>query len=339
MRRLSRRALIGGLAGLGAATAGLTQLTGCGVLANAPGAVRPRRIGYIFTQSLAQFPALHEGFRNGLLERGWREGETVVMEWRSAEGHEEQLSEIVTELAELPVDVFLVGSWQAANACLVSGGTIPIVFAYISYPMEIGLVSNFARPGGRLTGTTASRPEVAGKRLELVKALVPGLSRVGAFWSPTDPTTEIGLREVQDSGRSIGVQVQSLEVRSAEDLDRAFASASSGGAQALTDVGGNVVAGEKARVMAFAASMRLPAVWRTSRWVAEGGLMAYGASGADQFRRAAGHVDRILRGARPGDLPIEQPSVYECSANVKAAQALGITIPSSVAAQVTEWVE
>ena len=301
------------------------------------GSVRRPSVGYLSFSPLDVNRSLQEAFRQGLRDHGWIEGETVDVQWRSAESREQALLALATELAALPVQVFVVGTPQAATACQQASQTIPIVIAYVD-PVETGLVTNLARPGGQVTGTTAMTVGLSAKRVELLKAVVPSLARPAVLSDPTVAGGPGKHRESQAAAARLNLQLISLEVSAPEDFPAAFEEAVQTGTDGLLDGADGTVAGQRMRVAEFATRMKLPLLGRSSLWTQVGALLCYGSSSIDQYRRAAGYVDRILHGAKPGDLPIEQPSVFEFIVNVTTAKALGITFPPDVAAQVTEWV-
>jgi putative ABC transport system substrate-binding protein len=342
--RLSRRAFVSSVGGICASAAGLALLDGCGLPVLAPAAPRIRRVTYVSIASLAINAAVIESFRQGIRETGWVEGQTIRVDSVSADNREDRLPAIVSELAQLPVDVFLVGTKEVAVACQQASRTIPIVFANVdpieAGLVELGLIASLARPGGQITGTTGSIVGgMSAKRLELLKAVVPSLSRVGVFWPSNETAGPIIFGQALAAAEALGLKVLSLEVRSREpeDFEAAFDTAKRNGAEALLDAGGGTPNTRRELIIDFALQMRLPLMGRTI-WATLGALMAYGSNSIDNYRRAAGLVDKILRGAKPSDLPVEQPTVFEFSVNVKTAQALGITLSPDVAAQVTDWV-
>ncbi len=309
--------------------------------AGAQQAAKVARIGFL-TLDLAPNPHLPEAFRQGLRDLGYVEGRNVEIEYRDAEGRPERLPALAAELVALKVDVILAGSTPQALAAKQATRTLPIVFASAPDPVASGLVTSLARPGGNVTGLSNIAPELVGKRLELLKQAVPGVSRVAVLWQPGgsgEHTEKDMLKEVEVAGRALGVRLQFVEARGPADFDRAFSDMTRAHASALTSLGGSMFFNERRRLVDLAAKNRLPAVYPQREFVDAGGLMAYGPNIADGWRRAATYVDKILKGAKPGDLPIEQPTKFELVINLKAAKALGLTIPPSLLARADHVVE
>ena len=287
------------------------------------------RIGYLGSASPSAGAHLLEAFRQGLRELGYVEGQNIVIEFRSAEGKWERLPDLAAELVRLKVDV-IVGNTPATLTAKQATRTIPIVMAVAGDPVGSGLVASLARPGGNVTGSSIMVPELAGKRLQLLKEVVPGASRGAVLSNPTVTTTKLVVGETEAAARLLGVQLRSLEIRAPEDIDRAFEAAIRGRASALIVVDDPLVVAHRARIIALAAKSRLAAVYPLREFVDAGGLMSYGANIADSYRRAATYVDKILKGAKPTDLPVEQPTRFEFAINMKTAKALGITFPQSI---------
>jgi putative tryptophan/tyrosine transport system substrate-binding protein len=328
--RLSRRQLV-----LGAGTASLGLLVGCGPLpwqAQAP--TRVPRIGYLGGRVLQDFD---DAFRQGLRDYGYVEGRNLVVEWRFVEGGE-QLRDAANELARLPVDVFVAQSTPAAAAARQATSTIPIVVA-IGDPVGAGLATSLARPGGNVTGLTNLSSGLGGKRLEFLRETIPGVARVAVLWSPDNPVKAAQWAETQSAARTLGIQVQSLEVGRPEDFESAFAAAAQDHAEALIVFGDNLTTSHAPRIVDLAAQYRLPAMYETRLVVDAGGLMAYGPNNSSLYKRAAYYVDRILKGARPADLPIEQPMTFDFVVNLKTSAALGITFSNEIMLQVTEAIQ
>jgi len=274
-----------------------------------------------------------EGFRQGLRDLGYVEGRNVVIEFRDAEGKLERLPALAAELVALKVDVIVVGGTVAALAAKQATRTLPVVFVSAIDPVTDGLVTSLARPGGNVTGLSALAPELVGKRLELLKQAVPGVSQVAVLWQPgaLGERTERDLRkEAEVAARALGVRLQFVEARGPDDFDRAFSDMTKARAGALTVLGSTMLINERRRLVDLAAKNRLPAVYGLREYVDAGGLMCYGPNNADMSRRAATYVDKILKGAKPGDLPVEQPTKFELVINLKTAKALGLTIPPSL---------
>jgi putative ABC transport system substrate-binding protein len=300
--------------------------------AEAQQAARVARIGYL-TPNLAASLHLREAFRQGLRDLGYVEGRNVVLEYRDADGKLERLPTLVAELIALKVDVIVAPNTVGVLAAKQATKTIPIVFAVAADPVASGLVTSLARPGGNVTGFSILAPELVGKRLELLIQAVPGVSRVAVLWQPGglgERTEKDMVTGAEVAARALGVRLQFVEARGPEDFDRAFSDMSSARAGALTVLPSNMMNNERRRLVDLAAKNRLPTVFPWREGVDAGGLMAYGANLADLARRAATYVDKILKGARPADLPVEQPTKFELVINLKTAKALGLTIPPSL---------
>ena len=286
------------------------------------------RIGILSPGSSA-FPtsAYHNSFRQGLRELGYIEGKNIFIEIRYAEGKQDQLSDFATELVKLKVNVIVTSTRPGVLAAKNATSTIPIVFAAVGDPVRAGLVSSLARPGGNITGLSIIETDLFGKRLELLKETFPKITRVAHF---RDVTSRTGSAEMQAIASALGLQLQSLEVRSAKDFDGAFEAVLKERAQALTTTASPVISTNQQRIVAFAAKNRLPALYPYSAVIDAGGLMFYGVSFSDLFRRAATYVDKILKGAKPADLPVEQPTKFEFVINLITAKQIGVTIPPNV---------
>jgi putative ABC transport system substrate-binding protein len=297
--------------------------------AEAQQAAKIARIGYL-AANLAANRQLHEAFRQGLRDLGYVQDRNVVIEYRDAEGKLEQLPALAAELIALKVDVIVAPVTLAAQAAKQATKTIPIVFTVAADPITDGLVTSLARPGGNVTGLSFFAPELVGKCLEQLKQAVPGVSRVAVLWHPGgqgERTDKDILKKAEVAARTLGVQLQFVEARRLNDFDRAFSDMTKARAGALTVLSSPLLLGERRRLVDLVAKHRLPAVYPRREFVDAGGLMAYGPSGLDLFRRAATYVDKILKGAKPGDLPVEQPTKFELVINLKSAKALGLTIP------------
>jgi putative ABC transport system substrate-binding protein len=300
------------------------------------------RIGILTINSAAAAPHLTEAFLQGLRDLGYVEGRTVAIEYRDAGGKVDRLPALAAELVALKVDVIMAGSTPLALAAKQATRTIPIVFIGSGDPVADGLVTSLARPGGNVTGLSSLTPERVGKCLELLTQAVPGVSRVAVLWQPGgqgEGTEKDILKEADVAARALGVRLQFVEARGPEDFDRAFSDMTAGRAGALTVLVSPMFFGERRRLVDLAAKTRLPTVFPWREYVDAGGLMAYGADLADLFRRAATYVDKILKGAKPGDLPIEQPTKYELIINLKTAKALGLTIPPSLLQRADQVIE
>jgi putative ABC transport system substrate-binding protein len=314
--------------------------------AEAEQAAKIARIGYL-AGSLARGPHLPEAFRQGLRDLGYVEGRNVVIEYRDAEGKFERLpalaAALAAELVALKVDViFVAGGTRVTLAAMQATKTIPIVFTNVGDPVESGLVTSLARPGGNVTGLSSLGPELVGKRLELLKQAVPGVDRVAVLFLPGalgERTDKDMLTGADVAARALGVRLQFVEARGPDEFARAFSDMSSARAGALTVLPSNRFLREHRRLVDLAAENRLPAVYTSREFVDAGGLMSYGANSVDLHRRAATYVDKILKGAKPGDLPVEQPTKFELVINLKTAKALGLTIPQSVLAHADEVIQ
>jgi putative ABC transport system substrate-binding protein len=277
-------------------------------------------------------------FRQELRRLGWIEGENIVIEVRSAEGKAERLSELAADLVRLKVDVITAMGDLAAVPASQATRTIPIV-AGSADPVGIGLVTNLARPEGNVTGLHIQAAETAGKRLQLLKEVVPTVSRVAVLWNATHRGKQVEFGETQVAAQALGVELQSVEVRTADDFDRAFLAISTGRPGALVTFTERLTIAHRRRIAEFAARNRLPMVAEIKEFADAGGLMTYGPSEAWLSGRAAYYVDRILRGAKPADLPVEQPTKFELIVNLKTARALGVTIPPAVLARADEVIQ
>jgi putative ABC transport system substrate-binding protein len=287
---------------------------------------QPARIGVLWP--LSDDPTL-EAFRQGLRELGYVDGRNILIEYRYAGGNDELLPDLVADLIRLNVDVILTYGVTAARVAQKATATIPIVNGSMSDPVAAGLVPSLAKPGGNLTGLTSRSPELSAKRVELIKEVVPRLSRL-AVLATAGRTAMLSLKETDVAGRSLGVAVQAFQVRGPGDLDNAFSAIAKERADALIVVPDLMFNEHRKQIVDLAAKHRLPATYFSKDFVDAGGLMSYASSFPDQFRRSAIYVDKILRGTKPGDLPIEAPAKFDLVVNVKAAKAIGLTIPLSV---------
>jgi putative ABC transport system substrate-binding protein len=292
------------------------------------------KIGYLVPGTPAVGADLLEAFRQGLRELGYVEGKTFVLEVRYGEARAERLPELARELVGLKVDVIVAATDVATAAVKRETQTIPTVMANSTDPVGTGFVASLARPGGNVTGLSTMSPELSGKRLELLREVVPGLSRVAFLWNPDVRGAMFDYKETEGAARSLRLQHQSVEVSRAEDLDRAFSAVTKERAQALIMPAANpVLFSNRGQIASFAQRNRLPSMYGQNEYVDAGGLMSYGPSNLDMRRRAASYVDKILKGAKPADLPVEQPSKFELVINLKTAKQIGVTIPPNVLAQ------
>jgi putative tryptophan/tyrosine transport system substrate-binding protein len=263
----------------------------------------------------------------------------MFVEYRWADGNLDRARQAAGDLVRLNVAVIVSGGPQATLAAKQTSSTMPIVMALDYDPIGAGFVASLARPGRNITGLTAINPELSGKRLELLKQAVPNLSRVAVLWNPAEPNGETFLKETQNAARALGAHVQSLEVRAPKDLETAFATAAKERATAVTVLTDPVTQYHRTEVAALAAKHRLPTIYSERLFVESGGLMSYGASDRDLHRRAAVFVDKILKGAKPAELPVEQALRYELVINLKTAKALGLTIPPALLARADQVIE
>jgi len=309
--------------------------------AEAQPATKIGRIGYL-AANLTASPHMNEAFRQGLRDLGYADGRSVLIEYRSADGRPERLPVLAAELVALKVEVIVASDTAAAQAAKRATTTLAVVFIGAGDPVTSGLVNSLARPGGNVTGLSLLAPELVGKRLELLTQAVPGISRVAVLWQPGGSggrTEELALKEAEAAAPALGVRLQFVEARGPADFDKAFSDMTKAGAGGLIVFGSAMLANERRRVVDLAARNRLPGVYGFREYVEAGGLMSYGPNVADLFHRAATFVDKILKGAKPADLPIEQPTKFELVINLKTAKALGLTIPPSVLARADHVVE
>jgi putative ABC transport system substrate-binding protein len=312
------------------------------IAAEAPEVAKVARIGYLGT-NLAAGRHLQEAFLQGLRDLGYVEERNLVIEYRDAEGKLDRLPALAADLVALRVDVIVAPSIGAALAAKQATKTLPIVFALVADPVGNGLVTSLARPGGNVTGVSNLSSELVGKRLELLKQAVPGVTRVAVLWQPGTADARVQtdqLKEAEIAARALGMRLQFVEVREPADLDKALSDMAKARAGALTVLRDSVLLfTERGRVVELVAKNRLPAVYNAREFVAAGGLMSYAVSFPDLFRRSAVYVDKILKGAMPRDLPVEQPTKFELIINLKAARALGLRIPPSLLAQADQVVD
>jgi putative tryptophan/tyrosine transport system substrate-binding protein len=299
------------------------------------------RIGYLALNRAAA-PHRLEAFLQGLRDLGYVEGRNVVIEYRDAEGKSERLPALAAELVALKVDVIVAPGTLAALAAKQATKSIPIVFPAAGDPVTDGLVTSLARPGGNVTGLSNLTPELVGKCLEQLTQAVPGISRVAVLWQPggfAERTEKDTLKGAEVAARALGVRLQFVEARGSADFDRAFSDMTKARAGALTVLPIAMLTNERRRLVDLAAKNRLPAIYPWREFADAGGLMSYGPDLADSFRRAATYVDRILKGTKPGDLPVEQPTKFDLVINLKTAKALGLTIPPSLLQRADEVIQ
>jgi putative ABC transport system substrate-binding protein len=296
----------------------------------------PRRIG-VLNQTPTNLPLL-KVWQDSLRDHGWVEGKNLITDRRSAEGHGERLPALAAELVALKPDVLVGSGPQVAVALKSATATIPVVFVAVFDPVAMGLVQSLSRPGGNITGLSTSAADMTGKDVEILRELVPSASKIALLVNPGNPMHRLVLAEVPSTARSLGVALPIVEATTAEELDTAFASAAAQHADAMIVLGDSLTNQEAPRVTALAANHHLPAIY-LFRQFAPGGLIVYGPDIADLLRRAGDYVDKILRGTKPADLPVEQPIKFELIINMKTAKALGLTVPPSLLVRADEVIE
>ena len=338
MDRPSRRQFLQGSLAL----AGLGLLSGCGVLP--PQAQPPPklpRVGVLLPYAADSAPSreMLEPFRAGLQELGYVEGQNIDLEYRFSSGENERFPELVAELIRLPVDVIVAEKHDAILAAKQATSTIPIVMSVHADPVGLGLVASLAHPGGNITGMTSLAARLSGKRLELLRETSPAVSRVVVFYDHTYPSAQLMGAEATTGAGALGLELLAFDVRTPADFGPVFEAARRERADGLYVFGDPLIVRQQRQLIDFAAQQRIPAVYSERSWSAAGGLMAYGPHYPAIYRRAAYYVDRILKGAKPADLPVEQPREFELVINLKTAQALGLTIPESVLQQATEVIQ
>jgi putative ABC transport system substrate-binding protein len=332
--KLSRRALVGGLA----CTAVGLATTGCGaVQLGTPR--QTRRVAVLSSTSRESSPRWWAAFEQGLGDLGWIAGQNLVLEWRFGDGRQERAPVLAAEILSTRPEVILASSSAAALAVQHATTAIPIVALSTSDPLALGLVDSLAHPTGNITVLTQSAPQLATKRLELLKDILPNLSRVAMLTNPVNPLTRSTVSELHDAAKPLGLLIKEIELSTAGGLGRAFDSVAAWGAEALVQVTDALLNTLRSQIVEVAAQQRLPATYATREWVDVGGLMAYGPSYPAIFRRAASYVDRILRGSQVTELPVEQPREFEFLVNLTTAEGLGLCLSSDVSRQVTEWVQ
>jgi putative tryptophan/tyrosine transport system substrate-binding protein len=305
-----------------------------GMSAQAQQPAKLPRIGYLSGSSPATDATRIEAFRQGLRELGYVEGKNIVIEWRYAEGKLDRLAALATELVNLKVDIIVTGGSGSTRPANEATSTIPIVMTQDPDPVGNGFVSSLARPGGNITGLSTLRPEISGKQLEILKETIPKLARVAVLGTSTSAANAEARREVELVAGALKIQLQYLDVRGAKDIEATFAAATKERADAVLVLGGPVLASQRSQIADAALKSKLPAIyWRSDIVTETGGLMAYGVNLTDLDRRTATYVDKILKGAKPADLPVEQPMKFEFVINLKTAKQIGLTIPPNVLAR------
>ena len=299
-------------------------------LARAQQPARIPRIGILSSASESFFSARVEAFRQRLRQLGYVEGKNIFIEYRYAEGKGERLPDLAAELVRLKVDIIVTTSPSATLAAKKASGTISIVIAAAADPVGSGLVSSLAQPVGNITGLSLMVPDLDGKRLELLKEAFPKVARVAFLWSSGGPSGNLPLTEMEAAAKALGLKLQSLDARSLDDFEGAFARGKKERAQALITTTGGLINTQARRVLDLAAKNRLPAMYPSNDFVEAGGLMSYAANNADLFRRAADFVDKILKGTKPAEIPVDQPMKFEFIISLIAAKQIGVTIPPNV---------
>jgi len=291
------------------------------------------RVGFLVPGSPTSYSERIEAFQQGLRELGHIEGQNIIIEYRYTEGKSDRLTVLAFELVQLKVDVIVTGTTPAIQAVKNATSTIPIVMAEVADPVAVGLIANLARPGGNITGLTTFSPDLDGKRLELVKQILPKVTRVAYIWDPANSGARIRFKEVQGAAQALAITLQSLEARNPKELESAFESAIRERPGALMVPNPTVLAYGR-QVADFATQNRLPVIYDTREYAEkDGGVLSYGPNYAELLRRAATYVDKILKGAKPADLPVEQPTNFELVINLKTDKQIGLTIPPNVLAR------
>jgi len=307
--------------------------------AQAPGKVP--RVGVLFYgfRPTSEPEPLVQAFADGLRGLGWVEGQNLLLEWRYAEGRTERYPALVAELMALKVDVLVAFSTPAALAAKQATSMIPTIMVAVSDPVGSGLVGSLARPGGNITGLSLLAPELSAKRLDLFKQAMPRLARAAVLWNTANAGMVLRFRETESASRALGVAIDSVGVQGPGDFETAFTTISKHRPDALLVLADTVTVAHRRRAIEFAAANRLPAIYESKQFTDDGGLMSYGLSMPDHFSRAAFFVDKIIRGAKPADLPVEQPTKFELVINLKTAKALGLTIPQSILIRADEIIQ
>jgi putative ABC transport system substrate-binding protein len=320
----------------------LTSLAGAlaaPLAAGAQQAGKVWRIGCLCPPRSAPNSSLIQAFEQGLRELGYVDGQNIILEYRSENGEDEQLPRLAAELVRLRVDVLVASLPQRVAAAKKATTTIPIVMVNVGDPVEIGLVASLARPGGNVTGLSRLSGELIGKNLSLLKEALPRTVRVGALLNPTTPLSPVLARNAKRAAESLGLPLTIVEAKRPDDLEGAFSALATDRVEALLVLADGMFWGERKRIADLALRRRLPSMFSNIEYATAGGLMAYAPSSADPYRRAAVFVDKILKGAKPGDLPVEQPTKFELVINLKTAKALGLTIPPSLLLRADQVIE
>ena len=308
-------------------------LLALGFSAQAQQAAKVARIGFLTSTPLSAVSVRIEALRQGLRDLGYVEGKNIVIELRAADEKIDRMNELATELVRLKADVIVTAGPQGTRYAKKATSTIPIVMGFDNDPVGSGFVASLARPGGNITGLSVLSPELSGKQLELLKEIVPKLSRVAVIGNSNDPGNAKMLGETKRAAAGLGVHHLYVDVRTAEDIETAFRAANKERSNAVLALQSFLLTSQRKQLIDLAVKSRLPAIYDRREFVEDGGLMTYGVSSTDLFRRAAGYVDKILKGAKPADLPVEQPKKFEFIINLRAAKQIGLTIPPNVLAR------
>ena len=301
--------------------------------AEAQQAAKVPRIGFLDPTSRAVSTARIEAFRQGLVKLGYTEGRNIAIDYRFADGKSERLNEIARELVRRNVDIIVTRAIPGAVAARQATSKTPIVFVGVADAVAAGLVASLARPGGNITGLTSLAPELSGKRLEILRETTPKVSRVAVLRNPSNAGDSIIWKETEEAAQALGLRLQSLEVQSAKDLDKAFESTTRIDGQALVTLPDPLLQSHRKQIVDFAAKSQLPGIYPDPEYTEAGGLMSYAANPLEFYAHAASYVDRILKGAKPGDLPVEQPTKFDLVINLQAAKQIGLLIPQKVLAR------
>jgi len=297
------------------------------------------RVGVLWFTSPAVSAPFAEALRQGLRDRGYREGQNVVIEQRYAERDPSRYYDLVSELIRMPVDVIVAGNLESGRVAKEGTSTVPIVLTAGGDPVRAGLVQSLSRPGANVTGMSEIVPDLAPKLLQLLREIVPRLSHLAIMWDPENPSHTDTRDEMRKTADVLGIRLLSVPVTRPPDVERAYTSLAHGRPDGLVVYVTPITQAHRRRIVDFAGKRRLPAMYSAREFVEDGGLMSYGPNHRDLFRRAAGHIDRILKGAQPADLPIEQPTKFELIINLKTAKALGLTIPQSLLLRADQVIE
>jgi putative ABC transport system substrate-binding protein len=302
----------------------------CGAVAEAQQAKKVPRIGYLAGASSSAIAFRTEAFRQGLRGLGYVEGENITIEYRYAEGNFRRQKELAAELVHLNVDVMVTSGPASTRAAKETSATIPIVMTFDSDPVGNGFIASLARPGSNITGLSTLAPEISGKQLELLKEIVPRLSHVVVLGSSVNPGNVLVLKEMEAAAQTFRLKLQYRDILDAKEIEAVFRTGSNERADAVVVLAGTVIIAQRARIAEMAIKSRLPSIYERREFVEAGGLMSYGINIIDLDRRAATYVDKILKGAKPADLPVEQPTKFEFIINLKTAKQIGLTIPPNV---------